>query len=110
MFSLTGNIRLVQSNGNWFSDRRFPLITGDTGPGKSVTLRLLAERHKRERAVSLSVLTYASSRAGNIYREMENHSSAVSAVAELLAATVSQERIRLSKTDRKTASQGRFRT
>ena len=70
----------------------FALITGDPGPGKSVTLRVLAERLERVRAVSLSVLTHASSSVGDFYREMENHSSAVSAAAELLAAAVSQER------------------
>ena len=48
----------------------FALITGDPGSGKSVTLRLLAERLERVRDVSLGVLTHASSNVGDFYREM----------------------------------------
>ena len=51
-------------------DGGFALITGEPGTGKSVTLRLLAERLERGRDVSLGVLTHASSSLGDFYREM----------------------------------------
>lgn len=51
-------------------DGGFALITGDPGSGKSVTLRVLAERLERVRDVSLGVLTHASSSVGDFYREM----------------------------------------
>jgi len=48
----------------------FALVTGEPGSGKSVTLRLLAERLERLRDVSLGVLTHTSSSLGDFYREM----------------------------------------
>lgn len=51
-------------------DGGFALLSGEPGTGKSVTLRLLAERLERGRDVSLGVLTHASSSVGDFYREM----------------------------------------
>ena len=51
-------------------DGGFALVTGDPGSGKSVTLRVLAERLGRMRDVSVGVLTHASSTLGDFYREM----------------------------------------
>lgn len=48
----------------------FALISGEPGSGKSVTLRVLAERLERVRDVSLGVLTHSSSSLGDFYREM----------------------------------------
>jgi general secretion pathway protein A len=48
----------------------FALISGDPGSGKSVVLRLLAERLGRLRDLSVAALTHPSSRLSDFYREM----------------------------------------
>jgi type II secretory pathway predicted ATPase ExeA len=48
----------------------FALISGDPGTGKSVTLRLLAERLQSIRDVQVGVLTHASARLSDFYREL----------------------------------------
>jgi general secretion pathway protein A len=48
----------------------FALISGDPGTGKSVVLRLLAERLARVRELTVGVLTHPSSNLADFYREM----------------------------------------
>lgn len=48
----------------------FALITGDPGTGKSVVLRLLAERLDPLRDVTVGVLTHPQSNLADFYREM----------------------------------------
>jgi type II secretory pathway predicted ATPase ExeA len=48
----------------------FALISGDPGTGKSVVLRLLAERLARLRELTVGALTHPSSRLCDFYREM----------------------------------------
>ena len=48
----------------------FALITGDPGTGKSVTLRVLAERLGRVRDVTVGALTHPRSALADFYREM----------------------------------------
>ena len=48
----------------------FALITGDPGTGKSVVLRLLAERLERLREITVGVLTHPQSNLADFYREM----------------------------------------
>ncbi|MGH8525470.1 MAG: ExeA family protein [Gammaproteobacteria bacterium] len=48
----------------------FALITGDPGTGKSVVLRLLAERLEPLREVTVGVLTHPQSNLADFYREM----------------------------------------
>lgn len=48
----------------------FALISGDPGTGKSVVLRLLAERLARLRELTLGALTHPSSNLADFYREM----------------------------------------
>jgi general secretion pathway protein A len=48
----------------------FALISGDPGTGKSVVLRLLAERLTRLRDLTVGALTHPSSRLSDFYREM----------------------------------------
>lgn len=55
---------------NLVSDGGFVLITGDTGTGKSVALRILAERLGRLRDVTVGVLTRPQSRLADFYREL----------------------------------------
>jgi len=55
---------------NLVSDGGFALITGDSGTGKSVALRILAERLGRLRDVTVGVLTRPQSRMADFYREL----------------------------------------
>ena len=48
----------------------FALISGDPGTGKSVVLRLLAERLEQVRDVTVGVLTHPQSSLADFYREM----------------------------------------
>ncbi len=48
----------------------FALVTGDPGTGKSVTLRILAERLSAQREVKLGVLTRPQAGLADFYREM----------------------------------------
>lgn len=48
----------------------FALLTGDPGMGKSVTLRLLANRLATQRDISVGALSHATSHIGDFYREM----------------------------------------
>lgn len=48
----------------------FALISGDPGTGKSVAMRLLAERLKSVRDVQVGVLTHPSARLSDFYREL----------------------------------------
>jgi len=48
----------------------FALISGDPGTGKSVVLRLLAERLTKLRDLTVGALTHPSSRLSDFYREM----------------------------------------
>jgi general secretion pathway protein A len=52
------------------SEGGFALISGDPGTGKSVVLRLLAERLARRRELTLGALTHPSSNLADFYREM----------------------------------------
>lgn len=48
----------------------FALITGDPGTGKSVALRILAEKLKTVRDVQVGVITHSSARLADFYREL----------------------------------------
>ena len=48
----------------------FALITGDPGTGKSVVLRLLAERLGRVREITVGAMTHPTSNLADFYREM----------------------------------------
>ena len=48
----------------------FALISGDPGSGKSVALRLVAERLARLHGLSVGVLSHPSSRIADFYREV----------------------------------------
>lgn len=48
----------------------FALVSGEPGTGKSVTLRMLAERLKQIRDVHLGVITHSSAKLSDFYREM----------------------------------------
>ena len=48
----------------------FALITGDPGTGKSVVLRLLAERLARQHDITVGAMTHPSSNLADFYREM----------------------------------------
>jgi type II secretory pathway predicted ATPase ExeA len=48
----------------------FALITGDPGSGKSVVLRLLAERLARLNGLTVGVLSHPTSRMADVYREL----------------------------------------
>jgi len=52
------------------ADGGFALITGDSGTGKSVALRMVAERLGRLRDVTVGVLTRPQSRLADFYREL----------------------------------------
>ncbi len=51
-------------------DGGFALVSGETGSGKSVTLRLVAERLKALRDVAVGVLARPQSMIGDFYREL----------------------------------------
>jgi general secretion pathway protein A len=51
-------------------DGGFALLSGDPGTGKSVTLRLLAEKLSHIRDVQIGILTHASARLSDFYREL----------------------------------------
>lgn len=51
-------------------DGGFALISGEPGSGKSVVLRLLAERLTRSRGLVVGVLSHPTSRVADIYREL----------------------------------------
>lgn len=55
---------------NLIKDGGFALITGDPGTGKSVALRLLSEKLSLLRDVKVGVLTHASARLSDFYREL----------------------------------------
>lgn len=48
----------------------FALIQGDPGTGKSVALRLLAERLARRSDLTVGVLTHPQSNLADLYREL----------------------------------------
>jgi len=48
----------------------FALVTGDPGTGKSVVLRLLAERLGRQHDLTVGAMTHPSSNLADFYREM----------------------------------------
>jgi len=48
----------------------FALVTGDPGTGKSVVLRLLAERLARQHDLTVGAMTHPSSNLADFYREM----------------------------------------
>jgi len=48
----------------------FALITGDPGTGKSVVLRMLAERLEQLRDLSVGAITHPSGNLADFYREM----------------------------------------
>jgi len=55
---------------NMVADGGFALIIGDPGTGKSVALRIMAERLDRVRDVTVGVLTRPQSRMADFYREL----------------------------------------
>lgn len=55
---------------NLVADGGFALITGDSGTGKSVALRIVAERLGRLRDVTVGMLTRPQSRMADFYREL----------------------------------------
>jgi type II secretory pathway predicted ATPase ExeA len=55
---------------NQIRDGGFALITGDPGLGKSVTMRLLADRLSRAREINVGTLTHPGVRVGDFYREL----------------------------------------
>jgi len=55
---------------NLVTDGGFALITGDNGTGKSVALRILAERLGRLRDVTVGELTRPQSKLADFYREL----------------------------------------
>lgn len=55
---------------NVLADGGFALLTGDPGNGKSATLRILAERLRKLRDVTVGVVTRPQSQTGDFYREM----------------------------------------
>jgi len=52
------------------ADGGFVLVTGDPGTGKSVTLRLLADRLSRVRDSSVAIVEHPQSRTTDFYREL----------------------------------------
>lgn len=48
----------------------FALVSGEPGTGKSITLRLLAERLKNMRDVQIGIVTHPSAKLSDFYREL----------------------------------------
>ena len=48
----------------------FALVSGEPGTGKSVTLRLIAEKLKNIRDVQIGIITHPSAKVADFYREM----------------------------------------
>ena len=48
----------------------FALVSGDSGTGKSVALRLTASRLKNKQDVSIGIITHSTARLSDFYREM----------------------------------------
>lgn len=48
----------------------FALVSGDPGTGKSVTLRLIADRLKNIRDVHIGIITHPSAKVSDFYREL----------------------------------------
>ena len=55
---------------NLIQEGGFALVTGDPGTGKSVVLRLLAERLGQLRDISVGAIAHPSSNLADFYREM----------------------------------------
>jgi type II secretory pathway predicted ATPase ExeA len=55
---------------NVLADGGFALLTGDPGNGKSATLRVMAERLRKLRDVTVGVVTRPQSKTADFYREM----------------------------------------
>lgn len=55
---------------NFIREGGFALISGDPGTGKSVAMRLLADRLSQLRDVQVGVLTHSSARLSDFYREL----------------------------------------
>lgn len=55
---------------NLIREGGFALISGDPGTGKSVTLRILADRLNSIRDIQVGVLTHPSARLSDFYREL----------------------------------------
>jgi type II secretory pathway predicted ATPase ExeA len=55
---------------NQVRDGGFALVTGDPGLGKSVTMRLLAERLSRPREITVGTMPHPGLRIGDFYREL----------------------------------------
>jgi len=47
----------------------FALVSGDSGTGKSVALRLTASRLKNKQDVSIGIITHSTARLSDFYRE-----------------------------------------
>lgn len=55
---------------NFIREGGFALVSGDPGTGKSVALRLLADKLSHLRDVQVGVLTHSSARLSDFYREL----------------------------------------
>lgn len=55
---------------NFIREGGFALVSGDPGTGKSVALRLLADKLSQLRDVQIGVLTHSSARLSDFYREL----------------------------------------
>lgn len=55
---------------NFIREGGFALVSGDPGTGKSVALRLLADKLNQLRDVQVGVLTHSSARLSDFYREL----------------------------------------
>lgn len=64
----------------------FAMITGDPGTGKSVVLRLLAERLGQLRDLTVGVISHPSSNLTDFYRERQGICSGLSSVPAIAGA------------------------